>query len=113
MAVAMMTMTMAFAENENNNKVETVNAYDMSVNIRSLAVALGLNYDQIEAVEDIHRQFCNEMILASQASADERNQEVEKAVKKDVRYMSYVLDKKQYHKYLQLLNVTLTNRGLR
>ena len=113
MLVAMMTMTMANAENENNNTVQTVNAYDMTVNMRKLGVALGLTLDQMEAVQDIHHQFCNEMMLAAQATGDERQTLVEKAVKKDVRYMHYVLDEKQYKKYLMLLNTTLLNRGLR
>ena len=109
----MMTMSMANAENENNNTVQAANAYDMTVNMRKLAVTLGLTYDQIEAVQDIHHQFCNEMLLAAQAEGDERKALVEQAVKKDVRYMSYVLDKSQYKTYLMLLNATLYNRGLR
>ena len=111
--VAMMTITMAHAENENQNTVQTVNAYDMTVNMRKLAVTLELTLDQMEAVQDIHHQFCNEMMLASHAESDERASLVEQAVKKDVRYMHYVLDEKQYRKYLLLLNTTLTNRGLR
>ena len=111
--VAMLTMTMANAENEDNNTVEASNAYDMSVNMRKLAVALGLTLDQMEAVQDIHHQFCNEMMLAAQAEGDERTNMVEQAVKKDVRYMHYILDDKQYRKYLLLLNTTLYNRGLR
>ena len=111
--VAMLTLTMANAENENNNAMEATNAYDMKVNMRKLAVALGLTLDQMEAVQDIHHQFCNEMMLASQAEGDEQTSLLELAVKKDVRYMSYVLDEKQYRKYLQLLNTTLVNRGLR
>ncbi len=111
--VAMLTMTMANAENEDNNTVEAANAYDMSVNMRKLAVALGLTLDQMEAVQDIHHQFCNEMMLAAQAEGDERTNMVEQAVKKDVRYMHYILDDKQYRKYLLLLNTTLYNRGLR
>ncbi|MCR5158059.1 MAG: hypothetical protein K6D37_02940 [Prevotella sp.] len=113
MLVAMMTMSMANAENENNNTVQAANAYDMTVNMRKLAVTLGLTFDQIEAVQDIHHQFCNEMLLAAQAEGDERKTLVEQAVKKDVRYMSYVLDKNQYKTYLLLLNTTLYNRGLR
>ena len=113
MLVAMMTMSMANAENENNNTVQAANAYDMTVNMRKLAVTLGLTFDQIEAVQDIHHQFCNEMQLAAQAEGDERKTLVEQAVKKDVRYMSYVLDKNQYKTYLLLLNTTLYNRGLR
>ena len=113
MFVAMMTMTVANAENENNNTVQVANAYDMTVNMRKLAVALGLTMDQMEAVQDIHHQFCNEMMVASQAEGDERTALVEQAVKKDVRYMHYVLEEKQYKKYLMLLNATLLNRGLR
>ena len=113
MLVAMMTITMAHAENEDQNTVQTANAYDMTVNIRKLAVALGLTLDQMEVVEDIHHQFCNEMLLASQAEGDERTQLVDEALKKDVRYMRYVLDEKQYRRYLLLLNTTVTNRGLR
>ncbi len=113
MMVAMLTMTMANAENENNNTTEATNAYDMTVNMRKLAVALGLTLDQMEAVQDIHHQFCNEMMLAANADGEERQNLVEQAVKKDVRYMHYVLDEKQYHTYLLLLNTTLYNRGLR
>ena len=114
MLVAMLTMSMAYAENENNNATaEAAKAYDMSVNMRKLAVALGLTIDQMEAVNDIHNQFCNEMMLAAHANSDEREALVDKAGKKDVRYLHYVLDEKQYKKYLLLLNTTLTNRGLK
>ncbi|MCR4808304.1 MAG: hypothetical protein K5896_00400 [Prevotella sp.] len=114
MLVAMMTMNMAYAENENNNATAaTAKAFDMSVNMRKLAVTLGLTVDQMEAVADIHNQFCNEMMLAAQAAGDERTKLLDEAVKKDTRYMHYVLDEKQYKKYLLLLNNTLLNRGLR
>ena len=113
MVVAMFTMTMSFAENENNSAVKSVEAYDMTVNMRKLAVALDLTSDQIEAVQDIHTAFCNDMMLAAYAHADERNAMVEQAVKKDVRYMHYILNEKQYKTYLLLLNTTLKNRGLK
>jgi hypothetical protein len=114
MVVAMLSMTMtSYAENDNAVKAENAEAYDMSINLRKLAVTLGLSYDQMEAVQDIHRTFCAEMMMAAQASNDERNEMVDKAVKKDVRYMHYVLDEKQYRKYLLLLNTTLHNRGLK
>ena len=113
MVVAMFAMTMAFAENENNSAVKSVEAYDMTVNMRKLAVTLELNSDQMEAVQDIHTAFCNDMLLAAYAHADERKELVDQAVKKDVRYMHYILDEKQYKMYLTLLNATLTNRGLK
>ena len=112
MVAAMMTMTMSFAENDNSNAVKGVEAYDMTVNIRKLAVTLGLTFDQMEAVEDIHHQFSQEMMMAAYADDAEREAMVDKAVKKDVRYMHYVLNDKQYRTYLMLLNTTLRNRGL-
>lgn len=113
MVVAMFTMTMSFAENENNNAVKSVEAYDMTVNMRKLAVTLELTSDQMEAVQDIHTAFCNEMMLAANAHSSERANLVDQAVKKDVRYMHFILDEKQYKKYLLLLNTTLSNRGLK
>jgi len=111
--VAMLSMTFANAENENASNTLGVEAYDMNVNMRKLAVTLGMTFEQMEAVEDIHRTFCAEMMFAAHANKDEREKLVDKAVKKDVRYMSYVLDKEQYRKYLILLNATLRNRGLK
>ena len=113
MVVAMFTMTTSFAENENNNAVNSVEAYDMTVNMRKLAVTLGLNSDQMEAVQDIHNVFCKEMKLAANSHSSEREALVDMAVKKDVRYMHFILDEKQYRKYLALLNTTLINRGLK
>ena len=114
MVVAMFAMTtMSFAENENTNSMAKVEAYDMTVNMRKLAVTLELNSDQMEAVQDIHTAFCNDMYLAGSAHAEERKALVDEAVKKDIRYMHYILDEKQYKKYLLLLNTTLINRGLK
>ena len=113
LVVALFSMTMSYAENENNNKVLTVESYDMTVNIRKLAVTLGLTLDQMEVVADIHNNFCNEMKLAAIAEADKRAEMVDKAVDKDMRYMHYVLNNKQYKKYVLLLDLTLQNRGLK
>ena len=113
MVVAMLSMTMSYAENENAENTLSVEAYDMTVNMRKLAVTLGMTFDQMEAVEEIHRHFCAEMMFAANANKDEREELVDKAVKKDVRYMRYILDQEQYRKYLILLNTTLRNRGLK
>lgn len=110
--VAMLSMTFAYAENENVNAVNDVKTYDMSLNYKRLAVCLGLNLDQMEAVEDIHQTFCAEMMNAATASKDEKAEMVQSAVKKDLTYMRYVLDEKQYRKYETLLNLTFNNRGL-
>lgn len=115
MVVAMLSMTTmtSYAENENANAAQNVEAYDMTVNMRKLAVALDMTFDQMEAVQDIHYTFCAEMMMAAHANKDERKALIDQAVKKDVRYMRYVLNEKQYRKYLLLLNTTLHNRGLK
>ena len=113
MVVAMLSMTMGYAENENVNTVQGADAYDMSVNVRRLAVTLGLTLDQMEAVEDIHTNFCKEMQLAGHAASEQREELMDKAIRKDLRYMHYVLNQKQYKNYVMLLNTTLVNRGLK
>ena len=110
--VAMLSMTMAFAENENAASVNNVEAYDMSVNMHKLSEALALNADQVEAVAEIHHTFAAEMMFAAQYNKEERNARVNEAVTKDIKWMRYVLNEKQMHKYLMLLNATLNNRGL-
>ena len=110
--IAVLSMTMTFAENENTKSVNNVEAYDMSVNMRKLSVTLGLTTDQIEAVENIHNTFNAEMQLAAQADSADRQERVKKAVDRDIKWMHYVLDEKQYRTYLTLLNATLNNRGL-
>ncbi|MBQ8487156.1 MAG: hypothetical protein IJ533_05870 [Prevotella sp.] len=112
MTLAMLSMTMTFAENEETKNVTNVEAYDMSINMRKLSVALGLTVDQMEAVENIHNTFNAEMQLAAVANEGDRQELVNKAVERDVKWMHYVLNEKQYRKYLQLLNITLFNRGL-
>ena len=112
MTIAMLSMTMTFAENEETKNVTNVEAYDMNVNMRKLSVALGLTLDQMEAVENIHSTFSAEMQLAAHADENDRQAMVSKAVERDIKWMHYVLDKKQYRTYLMLLNTTLHNRGL-
>lgn len=111
MAVAVLSMTTAVAE---NRKAETaqVAAYDMSVNYGKLSEALGLDYDQAEAVEYIHGRFCADMRRAARASEENRPKLVHKAVKRDLSYMRHVLNERQYRTYLMLLNATFNNRDL-
>ena len=111
--MAVLTMTMTFAENENTNSVNDVNTYDMTINIRRLGETLGLTVDQMETVADIHRAFCGEMMVASQAAKDDRRSLVDTAVSRDLKYMSYVLTPAQYEKYALLMEATLVNRGLK
>ncbi len=113
---AMMTMTVAFAsKSEKAPEVTATNMvqnYDMRVNYRNLASTLDLNDYQREAVELIHNKFVNEMKSAETADASVRQDLVQKAADKELQYMSYVLNGKQYDKFAKLLNLTLSNRGL-
>ena len=59
-----------------------------------------------------HDQFINDMRKAANAEASERAELVKKAATKELKYMHYVLNEKQYRKYNTLLNLTLENRGL-
>ena len=110
---AVMSMTMAFADSENVKAAKISNVYDMSVNIRRLAVTLGLNLDQMEWVGDLYKSFCSEMLDASDAPENEKNEKVKAALSENLIYMSYVLNDKQFEKYATLMDVTLRNRGLK
>ncbi len=111
--VAMLSMSMAYAETENVNSENNMKAYDMSVNYTKLAICLGLDLDQMEVVENIHETFCEEMLNAASDTKDDKNERLSSAVKRDLQYMRYVLDDKQYNKYQKLLSITFNNRGLK
>jgi hypothetical protein len=114
MAVALLSMTTAtFAADENTTSTTAAAAYNLTnVNMSGLAKALKLDWDQEEAVDDIHKNFSADMMDAAAANKADRATLVDKAVKKDLRYMHAVLDTDQYHTYVMLLNATLNNRGL-
>lgn len=111
--VAMLSMTMTFAENESTTSLNSTEAYNMTVNMNKLSQALSLSKDQIESVAEVHKTFSAEMLFAAQANGDERQTMVDKAIKKDLAWMDYILNREQYHKYVMLLNITLVNRGLK
>lgn len=109
----MLSMTLTFAENENMNSVNNAEAYNLSVNIDRLSKALGLEDDLKEAVAEIHKTFCAELVFATQYDKEERDARVDAAIKKDLGYMNYLLNPEQYKKYVMLLNATMRNRGLK
>ena len=112
LAVALLSMTTTFAADENVSATAATAAYNMHVNMGSLADALSLTIDQVDAVSDVHKNFSAEMMNAAVASADERETMVSKAINKDLKYMHSILSENQYRKYLMLLNTTLKNRGV-
>lgn len=110
--VAVLSMTMAFAEDENLNNTSSMQAYSMEVNYSKLGEALDLTSDQLEAVQDIHREFCANMMSVAAANVEARPAMMKNAINNNLRFMRMVLDRKQYKRYLLLLNTTLVNRGL-
>ena len=110
LAVAMFAMaTATFAAEEETNATA---AFNMNFNMSSLADALSLNIDQVEAVADVHKNFTADMMNAATATAEDRDAMVGKAINKDLKSMHSILNDKQYRKYLMLLNTTLKNRGV-
>ena len=110
--VAMLSMTTAFAEGETAASVNTMEAYEMNVNMNKLSAVLNLADDQKEAVADIHHTFASELLFAAQYGANDRKKLVARALDNDVKWMRYVLNEKQMRTYLRLLNSTMNNRGL-
>lgn len=110
--VALMSVTSVFAADEKENTATNINAYKMNINTYSLSRTLRLTSDQYDMVEDINRTFEAEMMNAAVADPSEREAKKAAAIKKDLSYMRYVLNDKQYRNYVQLLNVTMNNRGL-
>ena len=68
----MLSMTTAFAEGENAASVNTLEAYELNVNMNKLSSALNLADDQKEAVADIHHTFASELMFAAQYNNDDR-----------------------------------------
>jgi len=101
----MFTMSVySFAEDNNATKLTNTEKYELKVNHRRLACVLDMSKDQMEMSRD--------MAFASCMDTEESSEKiVANAVKKNIRYMSYILNNKQYRKYLMLLNLTLEHRG--
>ena len=69
----------------------------------------GLEYEKIKVIIS---EFERDMVFASVMDTEEsRTLIVRNAVNKNIKNMYYVLNDKQYKKYLMLLNLTLENRG--
>ena len=114
MLVMMFTMSVySFAEDNNATEIERVERYDIKVNAKKLADYLQVTTDQFDAVEAITDEFTNDMAFAATESNKTGLLAVTKnAVEKNIKHMSYVLNREQYHKYLTVLNATLNNRGI-
>jgi hypothetical protein len=113
MMVMMFTMSVySFAEDNNATKLTNTEKYELKVNHRKLAYVLDMSKDQMEMSDEIISELERDMFFASCMNTEESSEKiVANAVKKNIRYMSYILNNKQYRKYLMLLNLTLEHRG--
>jgi hypothetical protein len=114
MMVMLFTMSVySFAEDNNAAEIERIERYDMKVNNRKLANYLQLTEDQMESVETIVNEFSNDMMFAAvECDNSNRNAVTKNAIDKNIKFMSFILNREQYHKYLVVLNATLNNRKI-
>lgn len=113
MMVMMFTMSVySFAEDNSATNLAKTEKYELKVNHRKLACALNMSKDQMEMSDEIISELERDMVFAScMDTEDSSDKIVANAVKKNIRYMSYILNNKQYRKYLMLLNLTLEHKG--
>ena len=106
---------------ENEKKIENLHKialenqaakYDFTVNYRRLGCCLEMSVDQLKEFKLFFDQFKDNMLFAYyECDETSRDSVVRNAINKNIKEMRYILNEKQYKKYLVLLNVTLRNRG--
>ena len=115
--IILMLLTMSvsmFAEDNNATEIERIEKYDIKVNTNKLAKYLQLSTDQMDAVETVSDEFSKDMMFAAIECSDKNRSTVTKnLVEKNIKHMSYILNKNQYRKYLTVLNATLINRNIK
>ena len=102
----------SFAEESTVTKMTETERYELKINHRRLACVLDMSSDQMEMSNDIISELESDMMFAAVMNTEKsRNAVVANAVKKNIKYMHYILNDAQYKKYLMLLNLTLEHRG--
>lgn len=114
MLVMLFTMSVnIFAEDNNATEIERIERYSVKVNANKLSKYLDLSSDQMDAVENVTDEFSNDLMFAAvQDSESSRSMITKNLIEKNVKYMSYILNKNQMRKYLTVLNATMNNRGI-
>ena len=119
LSVSVMADDVPVAENakkiENLHKIALENKsakYDFTVNYRRLGCCLEISVDQLEEFKMFFDQFKDNMLFAyNECSEASRDSVVKNIVTKNAKEMRYILNEKQYKKYILLMNTTLRNRG--
>jgi hypothetical protein len=103
----------SFAEDNNATEIERIERYNVKVNTKKLADYLQLSSDQFDAVETVTNEFSNDLMFAAVQNGETSRKAVTKnLIEKNVKHMSYILNKVQMHKYLTVLNATMNNRNI-
>lgn len=93
------------------NKVEGKD-WKVDVNIVKLSKYLQLNARQMEEVATISDFFADKVQSASYAKEAKQGKKLREAVYGNFKLMKRTLPEEQYKKYVQLVNITLKNKGL-
>lgn len=114
MLFAMCVGANASNENETEFKVENVEMYKFNIHHKKLEMVLNCESEQIDFVDYAISEFEKDMLFAATINEDEsRNLIIKNTIKKNLNLMQMILDRKQYKKYLMLMNLTLNNRGIK
>lgn len=112
MVLAMNISANAEEGDESKAQTENVEMYKFNTHHGKLKEVLECGKEQADLVDYAIDEFENDMLFASTVSnVTSRNKVVRNAIKKNLNLMGMTLDKKQYRKYLMLMNLTLMNRG--
>lgn len=113
LAAAAIMMATATVKAEDNNNVATRTAsYDIQVNVNSLSRLLKLDEMQIEVMTYASENLQADIAKAENEKEVKRPEALRKALNRNLTLARNVMDTKQYRSYLNVLNTTLTNKGL-
>lgn len=110
-ALALMVSSAALAGNAKNE----IKNIDYSFDVKSTVVSrqLGLNAEQEDQMEYIFNRLSNDLRKVKNTKDDEkRNERMHDAIIYNLSAAHSCLSSEQYHKYLIMLNTTLSNKGL-
>ncbi|MBQ8520219.1 MAG: hypothetical protein IJ456_02315 [Bacteroides sp.] len=105
----MLGVCAAFAGNKNENESRK---WDMNINMEKLGRCLNLKGGQYDEVYGINEYFTEKMRTVAHVKAEKQGQRVREAVYGNFKMMKQALNDDQYRKYVQLMNLTLKNKGL-
>lgn len=110
-AMVIMMASAATVNAQDNNNNTPIN-YQLKMNIRSLSRYLDLSADQVEVISYAGDKFVADVARVEEEKDVKRPEAMREAVNRNLRLARNVLEDKQYHDYLNILNRTLCNKGL-